>query len=344
MTPSSSAAILNQLVAGRSLDLEQSEQFVFQIMEGQLSDAVIAGFLTAMACKGPTAAELAGAARAMRSHVTPLAPKVSPLLDTCGTGGDGQATFNISTAAAIVIAAAGCHVAKHGNRSVTSLSGSADVLEALGVRLDLPPEAIARCIDEVGIGFCFAPLFHGAMKHVAGVRKQLGIRTIFNLLGPLTNPAGAQHQVLGVSQPHEAQLVAEALSLLGTGRSAVICGDHIDEVSLWGETQVWLVEGRRIEKLYWNANTFQLPECGVEDLKVGNPKESAATIREIFAGKGGAPHHMVVANAAVGLWLAGKSHDLATASKLASDVITSGRASSQLQALADWTNQHAASS
>lgn len=340
MTVFHAPGFLNRLVSGESLTQEETDQFVCEIMQGKLTDVTIAGFLTALACKGPAASELAGAARAMRKHVVPLKPQSTPLLDTCGTGGDGQATFNISTAAAIVVAAAGCPVAKHGNRSVTSLSGSADVLEAMGVRLDLPPSEVARCIDEVGIGFCFAPLFHNAMKHVATVRKQLGIRTIFNLLGPLTNPAGAQHQVLGVSKPHEAALVAEALSLLGTGKSAVICGDRIDEVSLWGQTQVWIVEGSTIHQETWNAAQLGLPECRVEDLKVANPQESAALIWKILDGEAGAPAHMVTANAAVGLWLAGKAPDLISATQLAREAIQSGRALSQLKSLVAWTNTY----
>ncbi|MCA9086771.1 MAG: anthranilate phosphoribosyltransferase, partial [Planctomycetaceae bacterium] len=221
---------LEQLIAGQDLSSNSVQRCIGAIMDGECQPVEVAAFLTAMSCKGPAAIELVGAAQAMRDRAAPIATRRRPLLDTCGTGGDKLHTFNISTATAIVAAACGVNVAKHGNRSVSSSSGSADVLEALGVNIQLSPEQSARCLDETGITFCFAPLVHGAMKHAAPIRKALGFPTIFNLLGPLTNPAGAEYQLVGTSSDERARLLASALSVLGCRRAMVVCGNNeLDE-------------------------------------------------------------------------------------------------------------------
>ena len=239
--------------------------------------------------KGEAADELVGAARAMRDRMTPVpVPGDKALLDTCGTGGDGLGTFNISTAAAFVVAACGARVAKHGNRSVSSRSGSADVLEELGVNVSLTPEAVGRCVAQIGIGFAYAPASHGALRHAGPVRKGLGIRTLFNLLGPLTNPAGAGHQVLGAVSKSHARLLADALFRLGTNRSLVVCGnDELDEVSLWGETAVFTVTPAGVAESAVTAADLGLPGCAAADLAADGPAESAAVITAVFAGEPG---------------------------------------------------------
>ncbi len=257
-------------------------------MQGRCTEVETAAMLTALATKGEAVDELVGAARAMRNHVTPVRPNVAGLVDTCGTGGDCLRTFNISTATAFVVAACGVPVAKHGNRSVSSSSGSADVLEALGVCLDLGPDDIGRGIDELGIGFCFARNLHGAMKYVAPVRQQLGFRTIFNLLGPLTNPAGAERQLIGANSRQSARLIADAARRLGTLRTIVVCGaDQLDEVALWGQTSYFDVQESVLHHDVWTAASFGLDECSPLDLQVATPLESAQTIRQVFSGQAG---------------------------------------------------------
>jgi anthranilate phosphoribosyltransferase len=262
------------------------------------------------------------------------------LLDTCGTGGDGLHTFNISTATALVVAAAGVPVAKHGNRGVSSSSGSADVLRALGVNIELSPEQVGRCIDEIGIGFCFAPLVHGAMKHAAPVRRQLGFRTIFNLLGPLTNPAAAEFQLIGANTIAAAGKLAEALLHLGRTRAVVVCGNgELDEVSLWGETSAWILsDGELIEKR-WKPTDFGLPECRVEELTVKSPEESAEVIRDVLSGSPGPACDIVLANAAAALLAAGKTTDLTTGVALARDVLADGSAAEFLARFAKATQK-----
>ena len=261
------------------------------------------------------------------------------MLDTCGTGGDKLHTFNISTATAFVAAAAGVPVAKHGNRSVSSSSGSADVLEALGINLQLTPEQVGRCIDEVGIGFCFAPLLHSAMKNVVPVRKALGIRTIFNLLGPLTNPAGAQFQLLGANRKHFAEKLATALFQLGCDRALVVCGnDELDEVSLWGQTAVFDVSRDGVEELTWTARDFGLSECCVADLVVNGSVESADRIKQILDGQSGPSRDIVVANAAASLVVAGKVSSPSEAAGIAANAIDNGGAKTVLERLKVVTN------
>lgn len=312
---------------------------VGEIMDGRCTPVDIAAFLTAMSMKGPTAEELSGAASAMRARAIRIQPTRRPLLDTCGTGGDRLQTLNISTAAALVAAAAGVAVAKHGNRSVSSSSGSADVLEALGVRIALTPEQMAQCIDQVGIGFCFAPLIHGAMKYAAPVRRELGFPTLFNLLGPLTNPAGAEHQLLGASSVMKAELIASALASLGTSGSLIVCGNNeLDEVSLWGMTTAFRVSKGQPERTELTAGSFGLKECSPSDLKVTSPAESAERIRAVFCGQLGASRDIVIANAAMALIVTGHESNTLAAARRASAVIDQGAALRKLEELILWTS------
>jgi anthranilate phosphoribosyltransferase len=331
---------VGELLEGRHLTADVMKLAVGAIMDGRCSEAEISAFLTALRCRGESAGELVGAARAMRDRATPIECKTTGLLDTCGTGGDLLHTFNISTAAALVAAAAGQPVAKHGNRSATSSTGSADVLEAMGVNLQVTPERVAACIDEVGIGFCFAPLLHGAMKHVAPVRKQLGFRTIFNMLGPLTNPARATYQVIGTVRTSVAELLAQSLHQLGSQRALVVCGnDELDEVSLWGQTAVFEVSATGVTRQTWNSELLGLPECRVESLRVTNAKASADVIRRAFAGERGAAQNIIVANAAAALFAANQTSTIQEAVSIAQATIDSGAAATLCERLKEWTNR-----
>jgi len=339
MTTELTSAI-EQLLAGRNLAAEQMQTAVSAMMDGLATQVQIAAFLTALRCKGEVVSELVGAARAMRERALPITTNKTDLLDTCGTGGDGLKTFNISTATAFVAAAAGVVVAKHGNRSVTSSSGSADVLEALGVQINLTPEQVGRCIAEIGIGFCYAPLIHGAMKYAAPVRKQLGFRTVFNFLGPLTNPAKASYQLVGANKPQTARMLAEALAQLQIEHAIVVCGaGQLDEVSLWGETLVLMVADGTVEESAWSAESFGLPACEVHQLTVESAAESAAVIQSIFSGESGPARDMVVANSAAALLAARKTENLTDAVQLAQDAIDAGHARQCCQRLAEWTLQ-----
>jgi anthranilate phosphoribosyltransferase len=331
---------LGRLLQQDDLSEEQSRDCIGVIMDGQCDAVEIASFLTAMAVKGPVATELSGAALAMRSRAAVISTNRSPLLDTCGTGGDRLHTFNISTTAALISAACGAAVAKHGNRSVSSSSGSADVLEALGVRITLTPDAAGRCLDQLGIAFCFAPLVHGAMKYAAPVRKQLGFPTMFNLLGPLTNPAGAEYQLLGASSLARAELLAEAVSRLPVRRAFVVCGnDELDEVSLWGETTVFDVRDGVIRAERWNPESFGLPECHVSGIQVQSAAESADLIRQVLAGTQSPARSIAVANAAAALLVCGAVRSLREGVAAAALSIDSGRAADKLRDLISWTTR-----
>jgi anthranilate phosphoribosyltransferase len=330
---------LARLIDGCDLDTGQMQEAVADIMDGDVGEAEIAALLTALRVNGETVDEIVGAVQAMDARAVHIDVHRQGLLDTCGTGGDGLHTFNISTATALVAAAAGVPVAKHGNRGVSSTSGSSDVLEALGVNVALAPDRVARCVEEIGIGFCFAPLFHGAMKYAAPVRKQLGFRTIFNLLGPLTNPASAAFQLVGANRIEIADKLARALLRLGRRRALVVCGnDELDEVSLWGETTVFVVAGGRVTEETWSPETLSLPACRVEDLQVRSPTESAAVIGRIFAGETGPARDMVLANTAAALIAAERAEDPQSAVKQAAAAIDSGNASRLCERLAEWTN------
>jgi len=323
---------------GQDLSVEESSACIGVIMDGQADGVDIAAFLTALSMKGLRASELSGAAAAMRARSAQIRTHRYPLIDTCGTGGDELQTFNISTAAAIVLSACAVAVAKHGNRSVSSRSGSADVLEQLGVNISLNAEEAGRCLDDLGLAFCFAPLMHGAMRHAAPVRKQLGFPTIFNLLGPLTNPAGAEFQLLGAASDERAELLAEALAVLGGRRSLVVCGNnHLDEVSLWGRTLVLEVSEGVITRRYWTAEDLGLVECDVADLRIAGAEESAAVIRGVLGGSPGPARDMVLANAGAGLYVLGMVQSPAEGVLRAADGISSGAALGRLEDLVTWT-------
>ena len=325
---------LHRLCDRHDLTTAEMRAVISAIMDGQSSEVEIASLLTALRVKGESIGEIAGAAMAMIDHATPIVTNRTGLLDTCGTGGDQLHTFNISTTTAFVVAATGVPVAKHGNRSVSSSSGAADVLEALGVNIQLTPDRVGACIREIGLGFCFAPLLHGAMKHVAPIRKQLKFRTIFNLLGPLTNPARAEYQLLGTGRVETAEKIAQAMTQLNRQHACVVCGaGQLDEVALWGTTTALEVRGDQVTPHAWTAASFGLPECHPDQLRVTSPAESAAVIRGILAGEPGPARDIVVANSAAALWVAEKTTDLREAAQIATKTIDSGAARDVLNKL-----------
>ena len=323
-----------QALRGEDLTADQTSDLIDAMLRGEAQDDQVAELLLALREKGEAVSELVGAARAMRRHMTPIAHGRPALLDTCGTGGSGSGTFNISTATAIVLAAAGVAVAKHGNRKATSKSGSADVLAELGVAVESDACAVQRTLDQVGLCFCFAPKLHPAMRHVIGVRRQLAVPTLFNLLGPLCNPAGATHQLLGTSTAAAQQKMAAALAQLGTQRSAVVRGDDgQDEVTLDGGTTVLEVTGDTQQQHRWTPASFDLLPAGADALQAEDPADSARIIRQIFAGQPGPHRDIVVANAAAGLWLVGLVDQLPAGAALAAETIDTGAAAAKLQAL-----------
>jgi anthranilate phosphoribosyltransferase len=309
------------------------------IMRGEWTDDQIALLLTALAAKGETVDEVAGAALAMRRHMTPIRSRRREILDTCGTGGGGSALFNVSTTAAIVAAAAGIPVAKHGNRSITSRSGSADVLAELGVNISATVPQVEACLDELGICFCFAPLAHPAMKNVAAVRKRLGVRTIFNVLGPLVNPAGACFQLLGAGRPELRPLLAGAMARLGTRRTFVVSGeDGLGDVTLTGSTYVTEVTAEPSREadqreLVWQPEDFGIQRTTTQSLTVDGPAQSASIIREILDGERGPARDIVILNAAAGLLAAGKTTHAREAANIAAQAIDTGAAKALLENL-----------
>ncbi len=326
---------IGRVSGGEDLEMDEMAEVIGSMMDGSWSDDEIGLFLNALRLKGETVMEIAGAARAMRKHMTPIRTTRTDFIDTCGTGGDGSGTFNISTAAAIVTAAAGLPVAKHGNRSITSKTGSADVLAELGVNIEASVATVERCLDEVGICFCFAPQLHSSMRHVSAARKKLGVPTIFNLLGPLCNPASAPYQLLGVGKPHLRKVLSQALSLLGAQRAVVVCGeDGLDEVTLGGVTNVTEVVGHALTELTWQPADFGLEESGNESMLVDGPQASAAMIREVLSGKAGAARDIVVINAAAALWTAGINESLVECATKTAEAIDSGAAEGLLAKLA----------
>ncbi len=331
---------LKLVEAGHDLSMDQMAQCIGHIMEGRCDQDQIARLLVGLHEKGETVAEVAGAAAAMRRKMTPIRTRHEGVIDVVGTGGDGSGTFNISTAAALVTAAAGVPVAKHGNRRFTSRSGSADVLAALGVNIEADVPTVEACLDELGICFCFAPLLHGAMKHVGPVRKKLTTPTIFNILGPLANPAAAPFQLLGVGKPHLRPLLSEALALLGARRVAVVYGtDGLDEVTVGGATEVTLATSEGTSELRWTPADFGLVESPRESMLVEGPDDSATMIGEIFAGKQGPPRDVVVANAAAALWTAQRDESLVACAKMAAEAIDSGATADLLAKLVERTNR-----
>jgi anthranilate phosphoribosyltransferase len=327
-------ATLARLLDGRDLSRDEAREAMNTIMSGDATPAQIGGFLVALRLKGETADEIAGCAEAMRAHVLAVHPQRDDLVDTAGTGGDGGRTFNISTAAALVAAAAGAGVAKHGNRAVSSASGSADVLEALGFELELPPERIAHSIDTLGFGFLFAPTHHPAMKHAAPVRKELAARTVFNVLGPLTNPAGARAQVVGVYSPDLVKTLAEVLAALGARRAFVVHGaGGIDELSPAGPNLVYEVVDGGVREREIDPLELGIARCAPEELRGGSPEENAAAIREVFAGGDGGRRDAILLNAAGAIAAGGHAEDLREGLELAREAVESGAAAERLEVL-----------
>lgn len=337
-------------------NLSESEMIAVmdQIMSGEATPAQTAAFITALRMKGETVDEITGAARVMRDRATrvnvgrnvldidreDINLDLETVLDTCGTGGSCTNTFNVSTTVAFVVSACGVMVAKHGNRCVSSTCGSADVLEALGVNLDITPMMVERCISEIGIGFLFAPALHGAMKHAIGPRKEIGIRTIFNVLGPLTNPAGAQCQVLGVYREELAEKLAQVLKKLGCKRGFVVHGrDGMDEVTMTTETRIAEVTQAGVTSRLFSPEELGFTRCGMADLRGGDAAANAAIVRDVLAGVPGPKRDIVLLNASFGLLAAGKVKDLPEGLRRAVDAIDSGRALSQLEKLVAMTNE-----
>ncbi len=323
------------------IDLKEEEmiEVMTQIMEGKAESSKMAALLVALRMKGETVGEIVGAARVMREKAESVRVSMDKvqaerIVDTCGTGGDGGNTFNISTATAFVAAGAGITVAKHGNRAVSSRSGRACVLKSLGVNIEADKKVVEQCLEEAGIGFLFAPMLHGAMKHAAGVRKELGIRTIFNLLGPLTNPAGAHAQVVGVFDRKWVSPVSQVLKNLGCHHAFVVHGeDGLDEITLTGNTKVYELNEGKIMKFYVNPENFGLARCKGEDLAGGTPEENATIIRDLLSGKTGSKRDIVLLNAAAAIVVGGKVKDLKEGLEAARESIDSGAAQKKLEAL-----------
>lgn len=329
------AGLAERVERGEDLSTPEMIEAIDLMMRGVAPADQIARLLTGLHHKGESIAEIVGAATALRRHMTPVHTQRQGLIDTCGTGGDASGTFNISTAAALVVAATGVPVAKHGNRSITSRSGSADVLEALGVRVDASVATVERCLDELGIGFCFAPHLHPAMKHVGPIRRQLSFPTIFNFLGPLCNPASAPYQLLGAGRAEIRVKLAEALAQLGVTRAVVVRGDDgLDEVTIASTTQAGLVENGTATWLTWRPEDFGIASGSLDPLRVDGPQSSAAMIREVLDGKQGPARDIVLVNAAAALWIAAYRGTLAECFEVARAALD---ALAPRRLLADWS-------
>jgi len=334
---------IRRVTEGHDLSAEDMTAIMRCIMTGEATPAQIGGFLVGLRMKGETVDEIAAAARVMRELASRVAVDVPHLVDTCGTGGDGAGTFNISTASAFVAAGAGAHVAKHGNRSVSSASGSADVLEAAGVKVDLAPEQVARCIRETGLGFMFAPLHHGAMKHAIGPRREMGVRTVFNVLGPLTNPAGAPNQLIGVFSADLVEPLARVLGQLGSRHVLVVHADvGLDEISIDGDTQVAEWRDGRLERYSVHPRDLGLTPAPVSAIAVESAAESLDTIRGVLAGSQGPARDVVLLNAGAALYASGRAGDLDAGISLARESIDSGKARDCLDALVRLSQSFAA--
>jgi anthranilate phosphoribosyltransferase len=336
---------IGQVVAGGELTEVDAAETMREIMTGVATPAQLGAFLTALRLRGETADEVTGLARVMREHAVhvPLRHDLRAV-DTCGTGGDASGTFNVSTAAGLVVAALGQPVAKHGNRAATSQCGSADVLEALGVKLDLGPEQVAHCVETVGFGFMFAPAYHPAMRYVGPTRREIGVRTVFNILGPLTNPAGARYQTLGVADAKLLPLMGEALSRLGCARALVVYGeDGVDEVSLSAPTRVCEVAEGQLREYTITPESLGLPERSRDEVRGGDPQQNAALLRAVLGGKqDGAPADMVAANAGAALYITGHAATLKDGAQMARETLRSGKALGTLEALAATSHSFAA--
>lgn len=333
---------LARVVEGSDLERESMSRVMRQIMAGDATDAQIGALLVALRIKGETIEEIAGAATVMRELATPVLVSEEQLVDLVGTGGDGANLFNVSTAACFVVAASGARVAKHGNRSVSSTSGSSDVLEALGVPLDLSPEQVARAIDEVGLGFMFAPLHHSAMRHAVGPRREIGLRTLFNLLGPLTNPAGVKRQVLGVFSPALCQPLAEALGALGSEHALVVHSeDGLDEISIAAPTRVCELKAGTVSAFTLDPASYGLNFPSLDGLAVDSAQASAALIRAALSGDAGEvadkARAIIALNAGATIYVAGVTASLGDGIALAEDLISSGQAMEKLRTFVDFT-------
>ncbi len=326
--------ILTKLIEGRDITADEAEAAMTQIMTGEASEAEIGAFLVAMRIRGEKPDHIEGFARCMRATCVPIRPKSTDLVDTCGTGGDKLQTFNISTAAALVAAGAGVKIAKHGNRSVSSQCGSADVLAALGVNMDQSPEQAADSIDNCGLGFLFAPNLHPAMKYAIGPRRALGIRTVFNVLGPLTNPAGASRQLLGVFAPELTQTLAETLGRLGSVHALVVHGlDGIDELSTIGPTQVSELSGGEVQTYQLDAADFGFERAAAEDIAGGSPQTNAQIIEDLLDGEPGPRRDIVLYNAGAAIYVGAEADDIASGILMAAESMDSGAARCVLECL-----------
>jgi anthranilate phosphoribosyltransferase len=329
---------LKRLMSGGGLSRDEMESLVGQLMDGELSEPMKAALLVALAMKREAAEEIAGAAAAMRARVIAIPHSRQNVVDTCGTGGDGRGTFNISTAAALAAAAAGAPVAKHGNRSVSSRSGSADVLQALGVKIDAPPETSGAALDRLGIAFLFAPILHPAMREVMPVRRELGVRTVFNLLGPLTNPAGARRQLMGVYAAELVPIIARVQAELGSAHALVVHGsDGLDEITVTGPTAIGEVRDGQVTTYTVAPEDFGLPRARLEDLIGGDPQQNAAAMERILAGEPGPLHDVVALNAGAALYVAGRAAGIREGLEMAREALASGAARAKLDALREFT-------
>ena len=325
--------------AGEALTMDDAVTVMREVMEGEVTPAQLGSYLTALSLKGETPEEIAGFATVMREKSLRVAVD-GTAIDTCGTGGDRKGTFNISTAAAFVVAGAGLTVAKHGNRAASGDCGSADVLEALGVRIELPPEGVERCLREIGIGFMFAPTYHPAMRYAAPVRREIGIRTVFNVLGPMTNPAGVPCQLIGVGYPEVAEKMAEALRLFGTHHAIIVHSDDgMDELSLGSDTAGWEVLDGEIRPYVVRPRDLGLPHATPEDLRGGDPAANAETMRAILSGSGGPVRDAVVLNSGAALVAGDMTSTLAEGIEMAAASIADGRAREKLNAMVSLTRE-----
>lgn len=324
---------------GESLSMDDAFEVMREIMEGETTPAQLGAYLTALALKGETPEEIAGFATVMREKSLRVDPG-GPAIDTCGTGGDRKGTFNISTAAAFVVAGAGLTVAKHGNRAASGDCGSADVLEALGVCIDLPPTSVERCLGEIGIGFMFAPAYHPAMRYAAPVRREIGIRTVFNVLGPMTNPAGVSSQLIGVGYPEVGEKVAEALRLFGIHHAIIVHSDDgMDEISLGSETNGWEVLDGAIQPYVVVPGQLGLSPATPADLRGGNPPANAATMRDILSGASGPVSDAVIINSAAALVAGDKASTLTEGIEIARSTVADGKAMEKLEALVSLSQE-----
>ena len=332
---------LSKIIKREDLNEEQMSQMITEIFSGNITDAQIGAMMAALATKGETFEELAGAARAMRRKALRIQTSTATVVDTCGTGGDGAHTFNISTTTSFVVAACGVTVAKHGNRSVSSQCGSADLLEALGVKLDTAPEIVEEAVQDIGIGFLFAPLYHGAMRFAAKARKEVGLRSIFNMLGPLTNPAGANCQLLGVYAPELTEMFAHALQRLGAKRAFVVHGhDGLDEISVCAPTRVSELKDGLIRTYDISPEQFFSEQAKPSDLLGGNPEENAQITRNILNGEKGPKRNVVLINTAAALVAAGQTEDLKQGIRVAETAIDDGAAAKKMEALIKYSQEN----